>query len=151
MFEIKDHILIKYHAPITEEEREAMRRAEEEAEAKKHVKHTAASAWDLGTESGPTAWGMRKRDAEEKIDPDSILVEDGDPEGRFVAVPEDITAIADSAFFECRKIESLTLPEGLKTIGADAFHGCLNLERAVIPDSVESIGENAFQWCSRLE
>ena len=88
MFEIKDHILIRYHAPITEEEREAMRRAEEEAEAKKHVKHTAASAWDLGTESGPTAWGMRKRDAEEKIDQDSILVEDGDPEGRIVVLPE---------------------------------------------------------------
>ena len=136
MFEIKDHILIRYHAPITEEEREAMRKAEEEAEAKKHVKHTAASAWDLGTESGPTAWGMRRRDAEEKIDPDSILVEDGDPEGRFVVVPEYITAISDNAFFECRKIESLTLPEGLKTIGADAFHGCLNLGRVAIPDSV---------------
>ena len=40
-----------------------------------------------------------------------------------MVVPEGITAIGEKAFWECEKLQSITLPQSLKEIGADAFGG----------------------------
>ncbi len=66
------------------------------------------------------------------------------------AIKKGTKCIADSAFFECRSLKSITLPEGVKSIGNKAFSRCSSLKSITIPDSVTSIGEKAFSYCSRL-
>ena len=59
-------------------------------------------------------------------------------------------AIAESAFRECAKLESVSLSRAVTSIGAHAFKSCSALKRIDIPDSVTSIGSGAFTWCSSL-
>ena len=42
-------------------------------------------------------------------------------------VPSSVTRIADSAFYNCKKITSITLADNLTTIGRGAFAGCTKL------------------------
>ncbi len=60
-----------------------------------------------------------------------------------------VTAIADKAFYGCRKIPVITIPDSVISIGNKAFEGC-NLETVTIPDSVTSLGNNIFSDCDRL-
>ncbi|MCR5718731.1 MAG: leucine-rich repeat domain-containing protein [Oscillospiraceae bacterium] len=62
-----------------------------------------------------------------------------------------IIGIADGAFFNCSKLQSVHLPDGLKYIGRHAFSGCEQLTKIEIPDSVETLGANAFSGCVLLE
>ena len=66
------------------------------------------------------------------------------------AIPNGITIIPDNCFYECKKMEKLTLPERLKVIGSYAFYGCNDLKDIIIPDGVTDIGEYAFDWCETL-
>ncbi len=58
-----------------------------------------------------------------------------------------VTTIGYSAFFNCGKLESITIPESVTNIGDYAFADCTNLENVSIPDSVTSIGVLAFHRC----
>lgn len=84
-----------------------------------------------------------------------------------------VTAIADSAFFECGSLRTVTIPDSVttignlafalsgltavtipdnvQTIGYSAFGMCNYLEKVTIPASVTSLGDRAFMGCSRLE
>lgn len=61
-----------------------------------------------------------------------------------IVVPEGITALAPQAFYNNKKLTSLTLPSGLTSIGAYAVSGCRNLLYIVVPDSVNSIGDHGL-------
>ena len=65
-------------------------------------------------------------------------------------VPEGVTTIGDSAFYNCRGLESITLPEGVTSIGDYTFDGCSGLESITLPEGVTTIGYRAFSGCSRL-
>ena len=67
-----------------------------------------------------------------------------------VAIPDNVTVIADSAFEGCHLLESVTLPSGLISIGEKAFYQCVNLASTALPNSVVSIGDNAFTGCFAL-
>ncbi len=66
------------------------------------------------------------------------------------ALEEGLTLIADYAFEDCDKLQSVTLPQTAKSIGAYAFYGCKALEYIRIPASVTYIGEGAFRGCQNL-
>ncbi len=62
-----------------------------------------------------------------------------------------VTAIAVSAFVNCKGIKNITIPENVRSIGISAFEGCSSLEKINIPASVNKIGHSVFAVCSSLE
>lgn len=62
-----------------------------------------------------------------------------------------VTSIADSAFYNHKSINSVTIPEGVTSIGASAFSWTQALTEVSIPETVVSIGAAAFSWCTSLE
>jgi len=65
-------------------------------------------------------------------------------------IPNSVTNISDSAFYDCPALTSVTIPNGITSIGGDAFNGCMALTNIVIPGSVTNIGGGAFEDCSNL-
>ena len=65
-------------------------------------------------------------------------------------IPNSITSIGDSAFYDCSELTELTLPNSLTSIGDFAFHGCSGLTELALPNSLTIIGDSAFKDCSGL-
>ena len=68
-----------------------------------------------------------------------------------IALPEDMTSIADFGFSGCTSLVSVDLPASLQVIGKNAFAGCKSLRRISIPAEVIRIGADAFAGCTALE
>ncbi len=67
-----------------------------------------------------------------------------------IDLPEDVTIIGGSAFYNCASLTSITIPDGVTGIGDRAFYNCTSLTSVTIPDSVTNIGNYAFEDCSNL-
>ena len=65
-------------------------------------------------------------------------------------IPESVTSIGNSAFFNCSSLTSITIPKSVTSIGNDAFYGCTSLTAINIPEGVTSIGGSAFWNCTSL-
>ena len=61
-----------------------------------------------------------------------------------------VTSIADSAFYYCTSLTSVTIPNSVTSIGKNAFYDCRGLTSISIPNSVTSIGSDAFSGCENL-
>lgn len=68
-----------------------------------------------------------------------------------VALPENVTAIGDSAFAGFVNLNSVTFPSKLTSIGDGAFKGCVSLKKISFPSELVSIGNNAFGDCVALD
>lgn len=62
-----------------------------------------------------------------------------------------VTAIENSAFQECKSIESVNIPDGVKSIGSYTFYGCLNLKKVNIGSGLSEVKSNVFIRCFDLE
>jgi sorbitol-specific phosphotransferase system component IIA len=84
-----------------------------------------------------------------------------------------VTAVGNSAFYECDQLMSVTLPDGLvsignysfsntglqemtfptslKSIGDGAFESCHGVKSLILPEGLESIGRNSFSNMSNLQ
>ena len=67
-----------------------------------------------------------------------------------VTIPDSVTAIGDSAFSYCDSLTSVSIPDSVTAIGDEAFYSCSSLTSVNIPDSVTSIGDRAFSYCDSL-
>lgn len=65
-------------------------------------------------------------------------------------LPESVSVIADSAFFNLPQLSSVALPDGLEKIGMMAFAWDHGLTEVTIPHNVKYIGDNAFWWDTNL-
>jgi len=65
-------------------------------------------------------------------------------------IPESVTNIGNTAFWDCESLTSIAISESVTSIGRIAFEGCRSLTNVTIPESVTSIGERAFYGCRSL-
>ena len=70
---------------------------------------------------------------------------------KIVRVPEGITTIGASAFWNNTYVEEIVLPQSLKRLGGDCFYYCTNLKAVNIPSEVWIMGNNPFAGCPDLE
>ena len=64
-----------------------------------------------------------------------------------VVLPDTVTLIGQSAFYDCRLLTSVTLSANLVKIDNYAFEGCYLLANLTLPDTLEYIGREAFYKC----
>ncbi len=55
-----------------------------------------------------------------------------------------------SAFYNCNKLQSITIPNSVVQIGGSAFYGCSQLRSVTIPSSVTDVGVGAFENCGNI-
>ena len=67
-----------------------------------------------------------------------------------VTIPSSVTRISVAAFFGCDSLTSVTIPNSVTSIGNNAFGSCDSLKSVTIPSSVTSIGSGAFERCTSL-
>ena len=65
-------------------------------------------------------------------------------------VPEQVTAISDSAFFGCEYLERIKFGKSVKVIGSSAFRNCMKLREILFPENLETVKNCAFQNCVSL-
>ncbi len=71
--------------------------------------------------------------------------------GGAVVIPDGVTSIDKSAFYNCNELKSIEIPNSVTSIGEWAFGACAGLEGELkISESVTSIGDGAFWNCKRL-
>lgn len=66
------------------------------------------------------------------------------------AIPDSVTTIENSAFYNCKSLTSVVIPNSVKTIGDCAFWHCSGLTSVEMGQSVVTIGSQAFAECSSL-
>lgn len=69
---------------------------------------------------------------------------------KYDGVTYKVTAIANNAFKNNKKLKSVTIPKNIKTIGNSAFYKCTALKSVTIPKNVSKIGSKAFYGCKKL-
>ncbi len=74
----------------------------------------------------------------------------GDGDLVSVSVPGTVTSIGQSTFYNCTKLERVSLAAGLNEIGANAFNSCSSLKKVVVPSTVTTLGIGAFRNCTSL-
>ena len=67
-----------------------------------------------------------------------------------IIIPDSVTSIGSSAFYNCSSLASVTIGDSVTSIGKGAFNWCTNLTSVTIPDSVTNIDDYTFSYCSSL-
>ena len=64
-----------------------------------------------------------------------------------------LTTLEESAFWNCKSLETIALPKSLKTIGKEAFEDCTNLKHVYFEEGsqLKTICTRAFMDCESLE
>ncbi len=70
---------------------------------------------------------------------------------KYLEVPDRITAIGKSCFFDKKGLMSVKLPETLTDIGSRAFRNCINLEKVEFANENVHISSDAFKNCTTLK
>lgn len=97
-----------------------------------------------------TSWLDKKRAENPLVIVHDILIDGTICKGD-VVIPENVKTIAESAFYQNKKINSLVLSKGVEEIKGYAFLGCENLSSVILPEGLKNIGDSAFFNCYGLK
>lgn len=67
-----------------------------------------------------------------------------------LVLPEDVCAIGNNAFYNCKGLRSLTIKGKVKQIGMNCFADCINLKNVCLSDDIENIGNGGVANCKSL-
>ena len=67
-----------------------------------------------------------------------------------VVIPDSVVTIGKNTFDNCAKLTSVTLPAGLTELESGMFMNCIALTSVTLPETVTAIGDGAFYGCSAL-
>lgn len=67
-----------------------------------------------------------------------------------VSIPDSVTSIGFTSFYNCGSLTSITIPESVTSIGSWCFGSCLKLNSVTINGSITEIGEYTFYGCGKL-
>ena len=67
-----------------------------------------------------------------------------------VIIHNGVTAIGNSAFYECNNMTDIYIPDSIVKIGDSAISLCGTLKSVAVPASVSSLGNHPFYWCKEL-
>ncbi|MBO6217054.1 MAG: leucine-rich repeat domain-containing protein, partial [Prevotella sp.] len=67
-----------------------------------------------------------------------------------VVIPQSVTSIGGSAFYNCDQMTSFTFPESLTTLDTYVLAGCDNLQTVVFPRNMTTIPRSTCEGCKRL-
>lgn len=70
--------------------------------------------------------------------------------GPYYEVPQSVVRIDRMAFYNCKKLEEISLHDNIRTIGNHAFGCCKKLKRIVIPKKLKVIETHTFEDCVSL-
>ena len=68
-----------------------------------------------------------------------------------IIIPNYVTNISQSAFYNCSSLKNIEIPSSVASIGDNAFSHCTSLTSITIPNSVTSMSNSVFSDCSSLE
>ena len=74
----------------------------------------------------------------------------GNANVKSVTLPEDVTVIPASFFYEATSLERVTIPESVTALENHSFFGCTALKEITLPAGLESIGNYVFAKCTSL-
>lgn len=63
-------------------------------------------------------------------------------------IPDSVTRIGDSAFYQCTTLTDINIPDSVTEIGTEAFYNATSLSSITIPSSVTKIGDWALYMSS---
>ena len=67
-----------------------------------------------------------------------------------MTLPDSVTSVGATSFYECTKLETVNLGNSVRSIGDNAFMLCTSLGSVTLPNSIISIGTGAFISCTSL-
>ncbi len=67
-----------------------------------------------------------------------------------VVIPQSVTSIGGSAFYNCDQMTSFTFPESLSTLDTYVLAGCDNLQTVVFPRNMTTIPRSTCEGCKKL-
>ena len=68
-----------------------------------------------------------------------------------VIIPDTVTCIGNSAFYNCSNLTDLVLPKNLTVMGKEAFYGCNNINEVVIPKGLGLLPSRTFTNCGDVK
>ncbi len=66
-------------------------------------------------------------------------------------IPDYVTSIGDSAFYDCSSLTSIEIPNSVTSIDRYAFQSCRNLVSVEMSSNITSVGASAFFGCNSLK
>lgn len=62
-----------------------------------------------------------------------------------------VTKINDYAFWQNRKVVTVTLPSAVTSIGEAVFNECTALKKVILPKNLVTLGDSVFWFCTNLK
>lgn len=67
-----------------------------------------------------------------------------------IKLPESVTEIGQSSFYQCQNLSSIEIPDNVLSIGRYAFSGCKNLDTVKLGEKLQIVNYQAFYDCDKI-